>query len=104
MSETQLKDKVMDYMRQRGIFCMKIAGGPRQAAGIADILAVVPPAGFFLAIELKAPGKPPWPTALQARFLDNVQKAGGMSACLNDFNDAVSFIESCLSYAQAHSN
>ena len=93
MNETQLKNRVLNYLRSRDIFCVKIAGGPRQAAGIADILAVLPPSGRLLAIELKAPGKPAQPTEIQARFLENVNRCGGYAVCVNSLEEVIDLVE-----------
>jgi len=56
-----------------GVVVVKAHGGPRQEAGISDLLLCV--GGIFVAIELKQHrGKP---TPLQAEFLRRVAIAGG---------------------------
>ena len=100
MSETQLKKKVMAYMRERGIFCFKVAGGPRQAAGISDIIASIPPDGWFLAMELKAPDAKCEPSELQEKFLEKVAHTGGMAVCVNSFEGARDLIDAMLAVSE----
>jgi hypothetical protein len=55
------------------------------APGCSDLILAVPPAGRFLALEIKAPSVPGVrrdgaPSAAQLAFLDRVAAAGGVGA------------------------
>jgi hypothetical protein len=52
------------------------------AAGISDVLGVIPPSGRLLAVEVKQPGGRLRPA--QARFLENVRRAGGLAMVVSD--------------------
>jgi hypothetical protein len=52
------------------------------ARGQSDILGLLPPAGRFLAVECKVPGRRPTPD--QRAFLENVRRAGGLALVVTD--------------------
>lgn len=62
-------------------------GGFRPAAkkGVSDILAILPPDGRFLAIEIKTGRDKLSPE--QEGFLRNVEKMGGIGLVVKDFED-----------------
>ena len=96
MTETQLKEKVQAYCKSLGLFCIKIAGGPRQRTGISDLLIVLPPRGRLLAMELKAPGKLNEITPIQQNFLKHVDTVGGVAVGVDTLEMARSFIDRCV--------
>jgi hypothetical protein len=100
VTETQLKEKVKDYLKAKGIFGFKIAGGPRQRAGISDFLIVIPPTGQLLAMELKAPGKLNELTDLQKNFLEKVSNAGGFACAVDNLESAKSIIDLAVTRAR----
>jgi hypothetical protein len=60
--ESKLSREIMTALRNRGIWCMKIHGGPFTLAGAPDIIACVPVAitpyltmGIFVGFETKTP-------------------------------------------------
>lgn len=93
MTETQLKEKVKAYAQKLGLFPIKIAGGPRQRAGISDLLIVIPPRGKLLALELKAPGKLREVTPLQMEFLRKIDQAGGIAVAVDTLDAARQIID-----------
>jgi hypothetical protein len=50
--------------------------------GSSDLLAVLPPHGQLMAVEVKAPGKKP--TKLQQAYLERVAEAGGLAIVIDD--------------------
>jgi len=55
--------------------------------GVADFLFVIPPDGKLAALEIKAPGNKP--TAAQAAFLQEIQRAGGLAAWCDTWELAI---------------
>lgn len=60
----------------------RILGELLTSAGVSDLLACYK--GRFIAIEVKAPGKRGNLSDAQARFLDAVEKAGGIAIVADD--------------------
>ena len=54
-------------------------------AGVSDIVGLIPPAGRFLAIEVKRPGGRP--TEQQRQWLDAVRAAGGVGLVVTGLDD-----------------
>jgi hypothetical protein len=78
MNEQDLARKCSKWLRpQPGIFFLKVHGGPRQRAGIADYWIVA--RGQSIQIELKRPGAKPIGTILQEKSLRDHEAAGGRS-------------------------
>lgn len=75
MKEADLSKKIAKKMRDRGCWAVKIAGGPRQGAGLPDIIGCY--AGCFLGIEVKLPGKEKTITQLQSARLEAISSRGG---------------------------
>lgn len=59
--------------------------------GISDILAVLPPDGVLLAIEVKREGNKP--TVEQQQFLDSVRKSGGVAGVCTSLADLEALLE-----------
>jgi Holliday junction resolvase len=78
MTEKQLQNKVLDFLRHKNIWHVKIWGGGFQRAGIPDILCCVN--GRFVAIELKAEGGRV--SKLQEYNLTWVKESGGIAMVL----------------------
>lgn len=96
MNETQLKNKVKDHAKSKGVFCIKVAGGPRQRVGISDLLMVVPPRGRLLAMELKAPGHLKEVTPAQIHFLGQVTAMGAIAVAVDDEEQAKRVIDTMI--------
>lgn len=73
--EARVTKKIQGLLKRRGALARKIHGHGGQKRGISDFLTCYK--GWFLAIEVKAPGKEDTVTELQAKFLADVEKAGG---------------------------
>lgn len=91
--ESRLSRAIMTAMRARGIWCVKIHGGPLMAAGTPDILACVPvhtpggSIGVFVAFETKMPeGKV---SLIQAHVHEKIKTAYGRVFVPRSVEDAV---------------
>lgn len=84
MKESDVTKKAMEAMREAAARLgtearfVKIVASDGQEAGVSDILGCV--GGRFVAVEMKKPGYPHKLSALQALYLDDVERAGGYSA------------------------
>lgn len=75
MSERAIVDSIRRLLRNRGAWFIKTTGVA--VAGVPDIVACY--RGFFLAIEVKQPGRRPRP--LQQHQLDRITAASGLALC-----------------------
>ena len=89
VTETQLANKVTKAIRDRGHWCMKVAGGPHQQPGIPDILACV--RGALVAIELKVGRNKPTP--LQIATLGDMSEAGAVAGVAYTLDEAMDLID-----------
>lgn len=113
--ESKLSRAIMAALRNRGIWCVKIHGGPTMMAGTPDILACVPvemetvsdpieagglvhlgwrpTVGLFIGFETKMPeGDDPSP--IQKRQHDKIRAACGHVFVPRSVADAVAALES----------
>lgn len=80
--ESLVKKKVIELLKELKIFYFMPAANGYGTAGISDIICCGD--GLFIAIECKAgKGKT---TALQDRFIANVQDNGGVAYVVNETN------------------
>jgi hypothetical protein len=103
-AESKLSRAIMTALRNRGIFCFKVHGGPTMMVGLPDIIACVPitawedgeppgPAiGIFIGFETKTPtGGDPEP--VQRRVHDKIRAACGQVFVPRSVQDAVDALE-----------
>jgi hypothetical protein len=97
--ESDLVRACLQLLRVRGVFAWRAnsgalavqRGGRRRvyrfagARGLSDILGILPPAGRFLAVECKMPGRNL--TADQRAFLDAIRAAGGVALLITDVGE-----------------
>ena len=87
MSETPLQRRMRNALeREFGGFWGKTHGGPFPPAGIPDLVGVVD--GYFIAIEVKVPGKEP--SKIQIETIATIQEEGG-----------ICFVSDCVKHAIA---
>lgn len=84
--EAKLTGKIIDAMRKRGAFVAKVHGGMYQTSGLPDIVACH--RGWFVGLEVKRPGRESTVTTLQAKTLDAIDKAQGISAVVSSVEQA----------------
>ena len=80
--EGKVKDKVVDVLKEEGIYYFFPATHGYGRSGVPDIVCCV--GGMFLGIECKA-GKNK-PTALQVRELEAIRANGGYAIVVNEDN------------------
>jgi hypothetical protein len=105
--ESKLSRAIMAALRNRGIYCFKVHGGPMTQAGTPDIVACVPvtvqsefqgtpvwsdPIGIFVGFETKMPdgGNP---TPVQVHQHNKIRAACGHVFVPRSVQDAVAAIE-----------
>lgn len=71
-SEKAIVQKVVEELKRRGFWTLKVHGGPMQKAGIPDVLAVLD--GQLWAFEVKA--RDGVVSRLQRKRMDELEKAG----------------------------
>lgn len=106
--ESKLSRAIMAALRNRGIWCFKVHGGPMTMAGTPDIIACVPvpvpahdgletdefePIGIFVGFETKTPtGGNPSP--VQAHQHNKIRAACGQVFVPRSVQDAVDALKS----------
>src|SRR5215210_6353659 len=102
MTEPRLVLKIKKALQAQGHFVAKIHGG-RYSAGIPDLLVAVEHEpgnnAFFVALEVKLPGKERNVTDLQASQLRSIREAGGCAWVITSVEDA---LEVCDQLPPAH--
>ena len=78
MKESEFtRKKIRPYLESLGARVVKYHGSAMNESGVADLLVCFPPAGRFVAIEVKMAGEQPRPN--QVAFLESIRKAGGLA-------------------------
>jgi hypothetical protein len=103
-TESALVRQCLDFLRLRGLVAFRVnAGGlavgsgrgrrfVRLApAGVGDILAILPPAGRLLSIEVKRPGGRLRPS--QARWIDLVRAQGGLALVVRSLDELIAALD-----------
>lgn len=91
MNETQLTNKIKNYLHQQGAYVEKIHGGGYQSAGIPDLLSCYK--GKFLAIEVKTPTGKGKASDLQRLKIQDIRQAGGVAFITDNLDDVKYYIE-----------
>lgn len=96
MLESTITKNICKELKNRGIWHMKIHGGPYQRAGIPDLLVIIKGHAFFF--EVKVPGKKL--TDLQWHTIREIRdKADTMAKVVNGWSDVraslVFYLELC---------
>lgn len=102
--ESRLSRAIMAALRNRGIWCVKIHGGPFTMAGTPDILACVPietdrhngvttgAMGIFVGFETKTPSGGD-PSPVQVHQHNKIRESCGVVIVPRSVQDAVEAIE-----------
>lgn len=88
--ESKITRSIMTYLKERGVWCFKVAGGPMQQRGVPDIICCVN--GSFVALEVKRPGMGRL-TELQALTIERIRDAGGVAEMVTSVEEAAAVIE-----------
>lgn len=79
MKESDLQKRIINYLKSNRAWCTKVVAAT--TSGVPDILCCYK--GFFIGIEVKAPGKLSNVTPLQAAVLDNITESGGIAVAVD---------------------
>jgi Holliday junction resolvase len=80
--EAKVKKKVVDILKEYGVYYFFPATGGFGRSGVPDIICCC--RGEFIAIECKAGDNKP--TVLQEREIDKIKKSGGVAIVVNETN------------------
>lgn len=84
MKESVLTKKMVELLKARGAWARKIHGN-MYTAGLPDITACY--RGWYLALEVKVPGRENTVTAIQQKTLDDIDEAGGFAQVVTTLSD-----------------
>jgi Holliday junction resolvase len=82
--EKKVKRKIVDMLKQYGMYYFYPVTGGYGASGVPDIVACYK--GKFIGIEVKADMKKNKPTALQQKNLREIDENGGVALVIDAFN------------------
>lgn len=89
MTEKQLQDKIVRYLKKNGIYYVKIHNNGYMRRGIPDLLICYN--GKFIGAELKSEkGRP---TKEQLYELSNIKESGGQSSIIRTLAELVELLE-----------
>lgn len=89
MREKNIENKIKNYLKSKGAYCVKYHGNKFSQVGVADLLVCYK--GKFLAIEIKNEiGKT---SPLQDVNIELVKKAGGISFVARSVDDVRKIID-----------
>ena len=90
--EKEIVKQIIRALKSEGVgWCVKVHGGPYQASGIPDILAIAPATGRLVGIEVKRPGVGRL-TELQAAQIQKINDAGGVAGVAYGTEDALNYL------------
>jgi Holliday junction resolvase len=84
-SEKAIVQEVVDELKRRGFWVLKVHGGPMQKAGIPDVLAVFD--GQLWAFEVKAQGGVV--SRLQRKRMDELEQAGAYAFVVRSVGELI---------------
>lgn len=91
MNETQLTQRIKDYMVANGAYIEKIFGGGFQASGVPDLLACYK--GRFVAIEVKTPNGKGVASDIQKIKIRMIRGSGGIAFFADSLDDVENVIQ-----------
>ena len=95
--ESKVTKAIMAYLKSRGVWCFKVAGGPMQQRGVPDIICCVD--GAFVALEVKRPGLGRL-TDLQALTIERIRDAGGVAEVVTSVDEAAAVLDGLVGEAK----
>jgi Holliday junction resolvase len=85
MKEKQVVNKIIDALRRRGVYVVKIHGGPYQQMGLPDLWCVWQ--GRLVCLEVKLPGEQPTPR--QEHEIGRLRAAGATVAVVTSVDESI---------------
>lgn len=94
--EARLQTKIQKAIKQEfpNSFVFKTHGGPFQMKGVPDLILCI--YGFFIAIEVKVPGREDTLTAIQKNAIERINKSGGYAFMSTSVEDSLEKIADFL--------
>lgn len=92
-SEKAIDARIQKLVAQRGGWSVKFHGTAKTRAGVPDRLVCY--RGYFVAVEVKQPGKKPTP--IQQFEIDRIKESGGIAIVATD-TDAVAEVLNYIDY------
>lgn len=90
MLEKTIENKIKEYLFKEGVYYFKVHGSKFMLPGIPDIVCCVN--GFFLGIEVKAPGKLYNQSEEQKIHEENIKNANGIYLLTDNLEDVISVV------------
>lgn len=87
--EKKLQDKVVRYLKDRGIYCLNLYGDGRSGKGKPDIIACIK--GKFVAMELKVGANDM--QADQVIHKRRIEKSGGLHYTPYSMDEVIKIVE-----------
>jgi Holliday junction resolvase len=91
VTEAALQRRIVKALRAEGCWSGKVYASIYAQTGWPDVLAIVPPHGRVLAIEVKLPGHKATP--LQEWTLEELRKAGAVAGVAESVEGALALLE-----------
>ena len=88
--ESKISRAITTSLRQEGVFCFKVHGGPMMMVGLPDIIACVD--GRFVAFETKVPEKRKNTSVAQDRIHGLIRQAGGVAVVVCSAKEALGIV------------
>lgn len=93
MNERMLTKRITDTLKKEfgtDAWVFKVVGDPRQRAGVPDILVCA--RGYFVALEVKMPGKEHNTSKLQDHVIQLIDQACGVVRVISSPQEAVDIV------------
>lgn len=92
MLEKKVETDIKNYLYSEDIYYFKVHGSKFMPPGIPDIVCCVN--GYFVGIEVKAPGKLYNQSDAQKIHQKNIEKANGIYLLTDNLNEVISLVSS----------
>lgn len=87
--ESSIVKSIITTLHERGIWAVKVHGGPTQVRGLPDIVAIC--SGIAIGLEVKRLGGQP--TAIQKYNLDKMAEAGAVTGCVHSVEESLELLQ-----------
>ena len=90
MLESTIVRKIKKYLEDRGAFVVKTHGNQYSTTGTPDLLCCYK--GYFIALEVKTPGKIHNVTKIQAHCIQRIKECGGYASIVSSEKEVVGIL------------
>ncbi len=88
--ESKLSRRIMNQLRDEGVFCFKVHGSEHMMSGLPDIIACVD--GLFVGLEVKLPGEADQTSARQDYIHTRIRAAQGVAEVVTSPEEALGVV------------